>query len=161
MIPNFFTSIQCSIIMYISPQFYDITRCLWHVNHVSQEHELECKKRCFLCSFVFKIRWKVCHRVRTPQKIDKHTEIVNHCIFCVVWKILSIEFHIYIGIALYHITYYLNQVIWYHIMLECSIFVRDKKLARNVCCTKIFMQEAGSNAFCIWQDTVTRKSYKK
>ena len=94
LIPNFFTSIQCSIIMYISPQFYDITRCLWHVNHVSQEHELECKKRCFLCSFVFKIRWKVCHRVRTPQKIDKHTEIVNHYIFCVVWKILSIEFHI-------------------------------------------------------------------
>ena len=83
--------------MYISPQFYDITRCLWHVNHVSQEHELECKKRCFLCSFVFKIRWKVCHRVRTHQMIGKHTEIVNHYIFVYfsLWKILSIEFHIY------------------------------------------------------------------
>ena len=39
-------------------------------------------------------------------------------------------------------------------------FCKRQKLARNVCCTEIFMQEAGLNTFCIWQDTATQNVTK-
>ena len=145
--------------MYISPQFYDITRCLWHVKHVSQEHELECKKRCFLCSFVFKIRWKVCHRVRTHQMIDKHTEIVNHCIFCVVWKILSIEFHIYIGIS-HNLLSKSSNLVSYNVRMF------DFRKRQKTCEKRMLYKDfhAGSRIECLLYMTrycVTQKSYKK
>ena len=123
----------------------------------------------FLCSFVLRIRWKVCHRVRAHQMIDTHTEIVNRYIFCVVesmknsnYRISYIYIYIYISTLISFISQHLlskpSKLVSYNVTM--FDFCKRQKLARNVCCTEIFMQEAGLNTFCIWQDTATQKVTK-